>query len=234
MKNKLRPIDIARRLNLSTSTLRGYENRGIVPVPERLATGYRVYTEEHLAYFECIVAMSPGFGMDVTAAVLQNLQQKKLNSALWLINEVQAANYEDKKLTIEVIKHLEHDLGSPNSQHSPMTIGELSSQANIPTSTLRYWEKKGYITSSRNEHNNYRFFHSDQHIKILLMKLIQNAVYSDEVVELKNAIRSLAGGDIEEARIIVARCQQYLDQRNQEQLHGVHFLYRLCSILGLN
>ncbi|MBC6972448.1 MerR family DNA-binding transcriptional regulator [Bacillus sp. Xin] len=30
MKNNIRPIDIAKRLNVSTSTLRSYETRGII------------------------------------------------------------------------------------------------------------------------------------------------------------------------------------------------------------
>ncbi|MED4129606.1 MerR family DNA-binding transcriptional regulator [Shouchella miscanthi] len=114
-----------------------------------------------------------------------------------------------------------------------MKIGEVSSQARISSSTLRYWEKKGYITSSRNENNKYRFFNSFQYIKILLMKLIQNAIYSNEVVEIKNSVRSLEDGDIEEARKIVVKCQQYLENRNKEQLHGLYFLYRLCSKLDL-
>jgi Predicted transcriptional regulators len=49
----------------STSALRHYESWGIVPTPERTASGYRLYTEEHAAYFECFRAMRPGFGMDI-------------------------------------------------------------------------------------------------------------------------------------------------------------------------
>lgn len=233
MTNYMRPVDIARSLNVSTSTLRSYEARKIVPVTERLSTGYRVYTEEHLAYFECLVAMSPGFGMDITSAVLKSLQKKDLNSALWMINEIQVANNEDKKLTTKVLNHLENKVDSQYNTTHFMTIGEVSSKARIPSSTLRYWEKKGYVTSSRNENNNYRFFNSYQYIKILLMKLTQSAVYSNEVVNLKDSIRNLVEGNIDEAKKIVESCQQQLDRRNQEQLHGLYFLYRLCSKLDL-
>jgi len=59
----VRPIDIARKLNISTSALRHYEDWGIIPPVERGANGYRVYTEVHVAYFECIRAMNAGFGM---------------------------------------------------------------------------------------------------------------------------------------------------------------------------
>lgn len=47
---KLRPIDIARKLNISTSTLRHYESWGMLPPVQRSASGYRIYTEEHAAY----------------------------------------------------------------------------------------------------------------------------------------------------------------------------------------
>lgn len=224
---KIRPIDIAEKLNISTSSLRSYEERAIVPKPERSSTGYRIYTEEHLAYFECIVSMSPGFGMDITSAVLKKLQRKELDAALWLINKAQVANYEDKINIERVNKHLEN----VDQEHS-MIIGEVSLQTSIPPSTLRYWERKGYINSKRGE-NNYRYFNSYQIMKILLMKLTQNAVYSHEIVQLKKFIRNLEEYDTEGAKNIVGECQQHLNKRNQEQLHGLYSFYRLCVKLGL-
>lgn len=50
----IRPIDIARRLNISTNALRHYEDWGIIPPVERGTNGYRIYTAEHVAYFECM------------------------------------------------------------------------------------------------------------------------------------------------------------------------------------
>ncbi|MFS0838372.1 MerR family DNA-binding transcriptional regulator [Paenibacillus sp. 1P03SA] len=40
-----RPVDIARKLNVSTSALRNYEAAGLVPPAERTAAGHRTYTE---------------------------------------------------------------------------------------------------------------------------------------------------------------------------------------------
>jgi DNA-binding transcriptional MerR regulator len=223
----IRPIDIAKKLHISTSSLRSYEERGIVPKPERSSTGYRIYTEEHLAYFECIVAMSPGFGMDITSAVLKKVQRNELDAALWIINKAQVANYEDKIIIERVNTHLKN----LTHEHS-MTTREVSLQTNIPPSTLRYWEKEGYVHSKRGE-NNYRYFNSFQFIKILLMKLTQNSVYSQEIVQLKEFIRNLEEYNIEGAKSIGQKCQQHLSNRNQEQLHGLYFLYRLCAQLGL-
>ncbi|MBP1913961.1 DNA-binding transcriptional MerR regulator [Lederbergia galactosidilyticus] len=222
---KIRPIDIAKKLNISTSSLRSYEERGIVPKPERSSTGYRIYTEEHVAYFECIVAMSPGFGMDITSAVLKNLQRKELDAALWIINNAQVANYEDKIMIKRVNKHLEN----LTHEHS-ITTGELSLQTNIPPTTLRYWEKEGFITSKRDELNNYRLFDTFQLIKVLLMKITQNAVYSYEVIQIKKEIKNLNQYDLEEVRKVIHDIQKHIGKRNQKQLKGIFYLYKLSNI----
>lgn len=230
---KIRPIDIARKLRISTSSLRSYEARGIVPPTERLSTGYRVYTEEHVAYFECIVAMSPGFGMEITSAVLKKLQLKQLDSALWIINRAQVANYENSIIIEKAIKYLENMVDEQTKTEKCITIGEASIETQVPTSTLRYWEKEGLIISKREEDNNYRLFDRFQIIKILLMKTTQNAVYSHEVIKLKKAIKNLGVRDLQKSKNIVYDIQKNLSKRNQEQLHGLFYLYRLCKMINL-
>ncbi|WP_210365292.1 MerR family DNA-binding transcriptional regulator [Bacillus sp. REN3] len=224
---KIRPIDIAKKLKISTSSLRSYEEREIVPKTERSSTGYRIYTEEHVAYFECIVAMTPGFGIDITSAVLKKLQRKELDAALWIINNAQVANSEDKKIIERVNTHLE------NLTHEHlMTIGELSLQTNIPPTTLRYWEKEGFITAKRGELNNYRLFDTFQLIKVLLMKITQNAVYSYEVFQIKEEIKDLNQYNLEEVRKVIHDISKYINNRNQKQLKGIFYLYKLSKILN--
>lgn len=230
---KIRPVDIARKLNISTSSLRSYEARGIVPPTERLSTGYRVYTEEHVAYFECIVAMSPGFGMEITSTVLKKLQQKELDSALWIINKAQAANHENKVITEKAIKYLDNMVDEQAMIEKCMTIGEASIETQVSTSALRYWEKEDFIASKRDEANNYRWFDMIQIIKILLMKTTQNAVYSHEIIKLKKAIKNLNPRDLQGLRKMVNDIQKSLNKRNQEQLHGLFYLYRLCKMINL-
>ncbi|WP_083606912.1 MerR family DNA-binding transcriptional regulator [Paenibacillus helianthi] len=40
--------ELAQRTGLSMATIRYYEDSGILPVPERLANGYRIYSEDYL------------------------------------------------------------------------------------------------------------------------------------------------------------------------------------------
>ncbi|HWO96147.1 MAG TPA: MerR family transcriptional regulator [Bacillus sp. (in: firmicutes)] len=232
MKN-IRPVDIARRLHISTSSLRSYEARGIVPPPARSSTGYRIYTEEHIAYFECIVAMSPGFGMDITSAVLKRLQQKELNDALWIINQAEVSNYESKKSVEKVQAYIEKMASEISEEPTYMTVGEVSVEAQVSTSTLRYWEKEGIIVSKRHENNQYRLFDQFQLIKILLMKSIQPLIYSSETVRLKQAIKTLDKHNFQQAKKIISDIQAYLNTCNQQRLHGLFYLYQLCKVLDL-
>ncbi|HEX3048312.1 MAG TPA: MerR family DNA-binding transcriptional regulator, partial [Bacillota bacterium] len=83
----MRPVDIARRLGISTTTLRKYEEMGLVPPASRSWSGYRNYTGEHLAYFICIREMLPGFNLTIITEVLQNVMDQKMDAAYWIVNK---------------------------------------------------------------------------------------------------------------------------------------------------
>jgi len=92
----MRPIDIARKLNVSTTTLRNYEEFGLIPPVSRTASGYRIYTEEHIAYFQCIREMLAGYGLIQILNFLKEIMAKKIDSALWMANRTQAALQQEK------------------------------------------------------------------------------------------------------------------------------------------
>ncbi|MBO1511943.1 MerR family DNA-binding transcriptional regulator [Metabacillus bambusae] len=232
MQDKIRPIDIAKRLKISTSSLRNYEARGLVPPPQRLSTGYRIYTKEHVAYFECIAAMSPGFGMDITTDVLKKIQLKELNSALWILNKAQVNNYEDKVFTEKAMRLIEKSADEQIFEKH-LTIGEVSEETKVTTTTLRYWESEGLVHSIRNEENNYRLYDMFELIKIMLMKTTQNSVYSHEIIQLKQDIKNLKKHDFQGLKMIVLETHKNLNKRNQQQLFGLHKLYRLCETVNL-
>ena len=234
----MRPIDISRRLGLSTSTLRNYERQGLVPPSQRSSSGYRIYTQEHLAYFECIEAMSPGFGMELTAQVVRGLQAKQVDSVLWMVTKSQADLYRDRQLAERNIQMLESQEKETSSREEStelewMTIGEVSAETSIPASTIRHWEKIGLITLERDPQNGYRRINRSQLRKISLLRTLRSAVYSDTVVQLKQAIAELNHEDVAHARKIAQETARYLDKMNQKQLRGMYYLYALCRYLHL-
>src|SRR5690606_3885889 len=148
---ELRPIDIAKKLDVGTSAMRHYEEWGIVPPAKRKPNGYRVYTEVHEAYFLCLRAMYHGFGMATVKKIMPMIQQHKFTEALWEVNKVQAELYERKiqaMKALEILKpdHLENFLEKRKKKW--YTIGEVEKEIKVPASTLRHWEKEGLITRS--------------------------------------------------------------------------------------
>lgn len=233
---KMRPIDIARKLKLSTSALRNYEAQGLVPPVERSAGGYRLYTAEHVAYFTCIQAMSPGFGMEVTAEVVRNVQARQLDAALWRVNEVQALLQRDKQLAesnMRMFCELDGKQTQAESGEAWLTIKEASRKTGLPSSTIRHWEKTGLITTTRDPQNGYRLFNRSHIRKIMLLQALRAQVYSPTVVELKNAIAHMREDDVLEARKIATDFLQYLHRVNCWQMRGIHALYDLCRLVKL-
>ncbi|RED66239.1 MerR family transcriptional regulator [Cohnella lupini] len=231
---RIKPIDIARKLKISTSALRHYESWGILPPIERSANGYRMYTEEHVAYFECIRAMHPGFGFALTSDVLRKLIVQDINAALWMVNERQASLHQDKMIaekTIQLLESTEFIEDRVSDIKPRMTIGQVSRETGIPSSAIRHWDKMGILQIPRDPDNGYRLL-SDSHLrKILLIRTLKSAVWSLDVIS--EVLSELDDNNYEQARRVARDSLKYLDRIVQNQLRGMHSLYLLCSKLKL-
>ncbi len=64
--------ELARSAGVKTSTLRYYERRGILPRPQRLPNGYRVYGDESLTYLRLI---RRGQALGITLKEVRHLVQ---------------------------------------------------------------------------------------------------------------------------------------------------------------
>lgn len=229
---ELRPIDIAKKLDVGTSALRHYEEWGIVPKAIRKANGYRVYTEIHEAYFQCIRAMYPGFGMGTVRRVMPLLQEKKFTEALWEVNAVQAELFERRQQAMDAI-----DILSPDKMQDFMkkrqkkyyTIGEVEEEIHVPASTLRHWEKEGLITPERHQDNGYRLYTREDMRRLLIIRTVQSSVYLLEKV--REVLDKIQHYSLQDARRIVLDALKYMDYQIEQQLRGAHSLYNLCTRL---
>ena len=232
----IRPIDIANKLGISTSALRHYESWGIVPPVERAANGYRIYTEEHVAYFACIRAMAPGYGIQLASRVMLLLQRREAEEALWIVNEAQAALHQEKNIAEQTMRILDNkelddiELKLPKKRKL-LSIGEVAEQTGVPASAIRHWEKEGLLTPPRDQDNGYRRFSPAQVRQVLLIRTLRIAIYSLDTV--KQVMKQLDENNVENARKIVKESLFYLSQRNHDQIRGAHYLYALCKLLGL-
>ncbi|MFS0916454.1 MerR family transcriptional regulator [Brevibacillus sp. 179-C 1.1 NHS] len=229
-----KPIEIARELHISTSALRHYESWGVVPAPARADNGYRLYTEVHLAYFRCLRAMFPGFGVALTCEVLRFIQHADVDAAFWLVNKEQA-NLQQEKVaadqTLELLENLELPLLPSKKWRSRMTIGEVAAYTGVSTSAIRHWEKEGLLVLPRDPENGYRQFTPMDIRKILLIRTLRNTVYF--LTNMKEIVQAVENQSIEQAKKVTADAIKGIHDRNRQQMYGVRRLVELCEVLKL-
>src|SRR5260370_33822989 len=78
----LRTRDLALAGHISVQQVRNYEASGLIPKAQRSPSGYRLYTQHHLAALQAVKSMVRGYGWPPTAPVMQALHRGDLSAAL--------------------------------------------------------------------------------------------------------------------------------------------------------
>lgn len=147
----MKGIEIARLCNVSTSTLKHYEEWGLVPEVPRAENGYRKYTNIHAAYFQCIVKMNIGFGMKFVREIMPSIQKGEVMQVLWRINEVQTLLQKERHQAEQVVEMLDVEevewFQRSRKKKDYYTIGEVAEIAGIAASAIRHWEAGGAYSS---------------------------------------------------------------------------------------
>jgi DNA-binding transcriptional MerR regulator len=232
---ELKPIDIAKKLDVSTSALRHYEEWGIVPAPKRKSNGYRIYTEEHEAYFQCIRAMYPGFGMATVRKIMPMIIKHKFTQALWEVNRVQADLFQRKEQATKAL-----DILKPENMEKFMekrnkkwySISEVEKEIEVPATTLRHWEKEELIKPTRNPENGYRMYNREDIRRLLIIKTVQSSVFFLDIV--REVMDKINQHRISEIRKLTMDSLIYMDYQIDQQLRGAYYLYKLIELLKQN
>ncbi|WP_372007515.1 TioE family transcriptional regulator [Paenibacillus chitinolyticus] len=229
-----KPIDIARKLHISTSALRHYESWGVVPAPDRAANGYRLYTRMHLAYFRCLRAMFPAFGVGLSCEVLRHIQRGDMDGAFWLVSHEQSVLQHEKAVadkTLALLQDPELPILANKKLKSTMTIGEAASLAGVQDSAIRHWEKEGLLKPGRDPDNGYRIF-TPMHIRqILLIRTLRRTVYFLD--RMKDIVQAVEHQSIEKAKKVTEQALHSIHERNRQQFRAVSELVELCKEVGL-
>lgn len=228
----MKGIEIAKKLNISTSALRHYEAWGLIPKVERAANGYRNYTKVHEAYFQCIRAMNAGFGMDVIREVMPRIGNGNKLDALWLVNKAQAELHAEKETvqrTVELLDLKElTDLPKIRGRHS-FTIGEAAKEAGVSASAIRHWEKEGLIRPGRHQESGFRIYSPADIRRVLIIRTVQRVAYSLDIV--RDVLAELDNNNVTQAKEIALKSLQFIDYRLTEQIRGIAYLHHLLEIL---
>ncbi len=183
--NTYKTINVARIIGIHVNTVRLYEKCGLIPKPERLRNGYRVFTDLHIEQFKLARAA-------LQVEVLQNGLRKR---AVDIIKVSAAGDYETAaELTRQYIERVdtektnaEEAIRITRSILSGMDTGldmqiaytrqEAADFLHVTIDTLRNWELNGLFTIKRKK-NGYRVYTVRDLQRLKIIRSLRCANYS--------------------------------------------------------
>lgn len=220
------PAELALEFNVSTTTLRRYEEQGLLPHVVRSTGGHRQYTSIHRLAFAAIRSMLAGFDIPVVYEVMRSIKDGEVTGALWQINQQLHRTQEEKIRVGNVLGMIQQaQLGSNQKMKTPggpLPIGKAAELAGVNTSAIRHWEKEGLIASIRDKENGYRLYDLTELRKIMVISSLRRTVYY--VDHLRELLRELEAHQFERIDRSFQLALAKLSERLQAQLEGVRHL----------
>ncbi|WP_287714161.1 MerR family transcriptional regulator [Blautia sp.] len=203
--NKYRTSEIAKIIGIHPNTVRLYEELELIPKPDRMPNGYRVFTDLHIEQFRLA-------RLAFQVEVLQNGLRKKIVQMI----KVSAAGDYDKALeltegyrmqlrqeianaeeAIDIVKRILD--GRQKENVHTMKRKEVSEYLNISMDTLRNWEMNGLLTVRRRQ-NGYRVYTDDDIRRLKIIRSLRCANYSLEaILTMLGQVSKYPGIDIKRA-----------------------------------
>ncbi|MBV9689243.1 MAG: MerR family transcriptional regulator [Ktedonobacteraceae bacterium] len=212
-RNALRTIDLARAAGISVQQVRNYEALGLLPLVERSKSGYRLYTQRHLAALTTARSLVVGYGWQRMPAIMQALHRGDLSAALAIIDS-RHAELASKRLLVEQTLSALHALAAqptPVQSSRPaqwLRVGEAAKQVSMRVSALHFWEQQGLLHPVRDQSSRYRLYDEQQMHRLRVVVLLREAGYNFTVI--LSVLDELAAGRPEQAIVAVEKRREEL------------------------
>ncbi|AWV33800.1 MerR family DNA-binding transcriptional regulator [Paenibacillus sp. FSL H7-0716] len=229
------PTQIAKQLNVSTTTLRRYEDQGLIPDVPRTASNRRCYTSIHVQAFITIRALLKGYEIPVVYDVMRKIKGQQMESALWAINQEQHKTQVEKERLEEVLRMFRDvDLSKYKelTVTNSMTIGEVAQMAGVNPSAIRHWEQEGLISSNRNKDNGYRVFTLTELRKIILISSLRKTVYYIE--NMKQLLNEIETHNYKKVEVSFQLALQKLNSQLMKQFFAIAELTNYVKLYKSN
>lgn len=211
VRERLRPVDLARPYGLSTQAVRNYEEAGILPAAGRTESGYRTYTPLHARALGTFLALLPGHGHRTATGIMRAVNRGAADEALLLVDESHAQLLEDRR-TLRAVESALRDLGpaaagtgppeSPAPIPAPIPapaltstfIGPLADRLSLRPATLRKWEAAGLVRPRRDPLTGYRVYgEADVRDARLVHQLRRGGYPLERIAPLMDQVRAAGG-----------------------------------------
>ncbi|MEV7219787.1 MerR family transcriptional regulator [Streptomyces sp. NPDC093681] len=171
-ERRLRSVDLARAVGLSTQQVRNYEDAGVLPPAARTEAGYRVFGERHREALLTYRALQPGYGAVAATRIMRAVHDGDVAGALALVDAAHAALHEERAALRTASEALEALAGGEvpapparsgdgrpgTPEPDGLRIGEVAALVGVRTSALRVWEAAGLLVPGREPGTGYRVY----------------------------------------------------------------------------
>lgn len=216
------PKQIAKALNVSTTTLRRYEEQDLIPVVPRTNSNHRIYKPIHFQAFTTIRALLKGYDIPVVYEVMRMIKSSQFEEALWMVNEQQYQIQVEKQRVEEILPMIQKAefIQYKNVElNECMSIGEAAKIAGVNISAIRHWENEGLVHSKRNKENGYRMFSIPELRKILIISSLRKTVYYIE--NIKKLLNDLDTHNYDKIEYSFQLALENLNNQLSFQLKGI-------------
>ena len=231
----LRTSDLALAGEISVQQVRNYEANGLIPQAQRSPSGYRLYTQQHLAALKTVKSMVHGYGWPRTSAIMQALHRGDLSAALATIDE-RHAELASKRLQVEqklvALRTLAAQSDSKPRSHPSqrVRVGEAAKQVGVRVSALHFWEQQGLLHPVREQHSRYRLYDEQQMRRLRVVALLRDAGYLFNVIQ--SVLDELAAGRPEKAIVAVEKRREELTRTSWACIEALSSFQHYVSEFG--
>lgn len=244
MENKYKTAQVAKIIGIHPNTVRLYEKLGLIPKPQRLSNGYRVFTDFHIAQFKLartalkVEVLQSGLRKKMINIIKLSARgefQKAIVYTNYYINQVKI----EQKNAEEAIKITRKLLSGIQKEEKDVSLTrkQTADYLGITIDTLRNWEMNGLLSVKRKQ-NGYRIYTKNDIQLLKIIRSLRCANYSlAAILRMISAISNNSEIDIrkvintpETDEDIVTVCDKLLTSLSNAELNANCILRQLKAM----
>lgn len=244
MKNGYKTAQVAKIIGIHPNTVRLYEKLGLIPKPQRLSNGYRVFSDFHIAQFKLartalkVEVLQSGLRKNMINIIKLSAQgefQKAIVSTNNYIDQVKIEQ-ENAEEAIKITKKLLYGI-QETEDNVAFTRKQTGDYLNITIDTLRNWEMNGLFSVKRKQ-NGYRVYTKSDIQLLKIIRSLRCANYSlAAILRMVSELSNNSQIDIREVidtpktdEDIVTVCDELLTSLSNAKLYANCVLSQLKAI----
>ena len=228
VKPYFRTKDLAQAAHISVQQVRNYEESGFIPAVARSASGYRLYTQQHLVAIQTAQQLVAGYGKQRAQQIMHAVHTGRLADALATIDarhtELDRTRLQLKQ-TLATLTILATQL--PLVTHPRLAprlrVGEAARLVGVRISALRHWEQQGLLHPLREKESNYRLYDEKQLRRLRIVVLLRQA--NHDFAAIRTTLDEVEAGEPKRAVAAVEQRRNEVARQSWQCVQGMAMFY---------